>query len=104
MRGGAADVDRDVEDFAQRHTHKLALRLLDLIVKASQHMARAAAMIILDEVNVLSRRLMKFLLIEALEEKASLISEYGGFEKQHSRQLGFSPLHEWCLSSSKRRR
>jgi hypothetical protein len=48
----SAQVDRDVEHLSFRCPNQLPLRMLDLIVQATQHAAPRARMIVLHEVDV----------------------------------------------------
>ena len=44
-----SDIDGYVEDLPSNHTHKLALRLLNLIMQPTQNIFYGTRMIVLDE-------------------------------------------------------
>ncbi len=86
------DINRYIEDLPSNHTHKLALRLLNLIVQPAQNISYGVRMIILDK---LSRNtyLFKLSLVVAFKEKAALVLVYHRFQNQHVRDLRLYYLH-----------
>lgn len=70
-----AQVDCYVEDFTVSDTHQLSLRLLNLVVHPSQNPFQRARVVVLNEIDVTANYLLEDFLIEALKEKATVITE-----------------------------
>lgn len=73
--GALADVYGDVEDFALDDADEFALGLLDLVVEAPEDVLGRAGVIVLDEAGFNVELVLEVFLVEALEEKAAIVTE-----------------------------
>jgi len=93
-RGISANVDRNVEHFSNDRPDKFSLGILDLVVQSPQHAPNRARMVVLNEGHPASNRFFKNLLIEALEEKTSVITENLRFKQQYIRDGERGNFHQ----------
>src|SRR5690606_7350505 len=88
----AADVDRDVPDFAVEHRYVLALRLRPLVVQAAQHATRRRGDVALHEARLEAVR-GELVVVERFEELPACIAEHLRLDDQAARTRGFDDLH-----------
>jgi len=74
-RGSLAKVDRHFEDLAFLHAHEFALRLLDLVMQATQRVLGAATVVVLHEPCGFAAGLFKLGLVEACRKEVTVVSE-----------------------------
>ena len=101
-----SEVDRNIEDFALHHPHQLALRLLDLVVQATQDVLCRLRMVVLDEFGIQPGGLLEGAGIEALEKEAAVVTKNLGFEDEnvgdgcgddvHGRSPSFIKRSRYC--------
>src|SRR5713101_1647314 len=91
-RGTAADVHRDIKDFAGDNADELPLRLADLVVQPAQHALLRARVIVLDKGRADSLAL-ELPLVPALEEESARVAEHSGLKEQHIRESCRNDLH-----------
>ena len=73
--GDEPQVDRDVEHLSFRRPNQLPLRVLDLIVQATQHATPRARMIVLHEVDV-DAAVREGAPVPAFKEEPALVTEH----------------------------
>jgi hypothetical protein len=78
-------INRNVKHFALRHTHKFALRVLNLVMQASEHALGRAAVVVLHELHIEPSCLRKVPLVEALKKEASAVTKDLGLKNQQVR-------------------
>ena len=100
-RRAAADIDRHIKHLTGRYANQLSLRLLDLVMQATQHIARRFRVIVLHEVNGKPRRFVKGILVKALEKEATLIAKNFRLDEQHIGDGTGTDLHQRTLSRSR---
>ncbi len=78
------DVDSNIPHGSRDHTHQLALWLwLELIVKPAQNAFDRQGLVVLDEVDFFTDSVRERRPIPGLEERAPLILEHTGLDKDH---------------------
>ena len=95
------DVDGNVKNHALHHTYQLALRVLDLIMQAAQHVFGRARVVVLNEIDVAPDNLGKLAAVEALEKEPAFVTEHLGFDHEHVWDGLRYHLHANTLSRSK---
>ena len=83
-------VDRHIEDLSLHHTDQFALGLLDLVMQATQHVFKAAAVVVLHELYGFADGFFKACLVEAFKKEASFVTEDFRFDEH---DVGYG---EWC--------
>src|SRR5208283_500735 len=82
VRRTATHVDCNIQNFAAYNPHQLSLRVLHLIMQASQHIAGRAGMIVLHKIPSDSR-ICHGSLVVALQEKTALVFKHPWFQHKH---------------------
>ncbi len=83
-RARRADVDCDIEDAALRDANEFALGVLALlVVEPAKDTLRGARMVVLHEREAGSGGLVEAALVEAFEEKATLVAENLRLQDEH---------------------
>src|SRR5262252_590804 len=78
-----SQIDRNVKDPSRGDADKFSLGLRDLVVKAAQHPAPRARLIVLHERDVEAYRIAKSSCVPAFQEEAPRVSEYLRLEDQY---------------------
>jgi hypothetical protein len=81
-RRGLSQIDRGIKCTSGHHADELPLGLLDLVVQAAQNPALRARVIVLDEPDVEADSIAKPSGVPALQQEATLVSEYLRLEDQ----------------------
>ncbi len=84
-----AQVNRHIEHSPMRHSNQFSLRALDLVVHSTYHPLTGLAVVVLHEFHIQAGRFLKVSLIEAFEEKASVITDDLRLKNQHLGKIGF---------------
>lgn len=92
-RGILTDIDHNVEHCPAHYPDQLALRLLYLVVQATEDPFGGARVVILLELDASARVLSKCVLVEAFKKKASRISKNLGFDNEDIRNFRWRSLH-----------
>ena len=75
-RRAAANVHHDIEYRALHHAYQFALRVLDLVVQAAQHVFGRARMVVLHEIYIAASQFGEFAPVEAFKKETAVIAEY----------------------------
>src|SRR6185369_10757379 len=93
-----ADIDRNIKHFTLYHAHQLALRLLHLVVQATQDVLCRLGVVVLHELDIEPGSFLKGLLVVTLVEKATLVTENLGFEHDDIGDGGWCGAHQNTFS------
>ena len=99
VRRASPHVDRNVVDLADHRPHELALRVLDLVVKAAQHVASRSRVVVLHERRS-DAGIGERTLVPALVEEAAVVAEHARLDQQDLGQRQRRQLHQRTSSRS----